>query len=160
MNKLSILITSLLCCLAVSISAQSIVGKWKFEFPSDQGTMIMSANIKADGTYALDFGNDGSAEVTGKYTQNGDQFTVSDDAGYSRFRTIFGISCGAVRHKIWVEHNPRGVFRAVGTEYGIKPVITHAVPTARTKIVIQISTDIAYLKARFPNYVLNRESLY
>lgn len=81
MNKTKILFSVIISCLAFSVSAQSIVGKWKYEFPTDQGTMIMSADIKADGTYALDFGNDGSTEITGTYTISGDTFTIKDDAG-------------------------------------------------------------------------------
>lgn len=91
MSKMKILFTILICSLAMSVSAQSIVGKWKFEFPSDQGTMVMSATIKADGTYALDFGNDGSAEVTGKYSVDGDTFTVKDDAGDCTGKGVYKI---------------------------------------------------------------------
>lgn len=91
MNKLSVLITGLMCFLTVSLSAQSIVGKWKFEFQTDQGTMVMSANIKADGTYALDFGNDGSVEVTGKYTHSGDEMTIQDDAGDCTGKGVYNV---------------------------------------------------------------------
>lgn len=91
MNKFSVLITGLMCFLTVSISAQSIVGKWKFEFPSDQGTMVMVANIKADGTYALDFGNDGVVEITGKYTQSGDEMTIQDDAGECTGKGVYKV---------------------------------------------------------------------
>jgi hypothetical protein len=91
MSKMKIFFTILICSLVMSVSAQSIVGKWKFEFPSDQGTMVMSANIKADGTYALDFGNDGSAEVTGKYSVDGDTFTVKDDAGDCTGKGVYKI---------------------------------------------------------------------
>lgn len=81
MNKVKFAITAVICCMAFIISAQSVVGKWKYEFPTDQGTMIMSANIKADGTYGLDFGNDGSVEISGTYTVSGDTFTVTDNNG-------------------------------------------------------------------------------
>lgn len=91
MNKLSVLITCLVCFMTLSISAQSVVGTWKFEFPTDQGTLIMTANIKADGTYALDFGNDGAVEVTGKYTLSGDEFTVQDDAGDCTGKGVYKI---------------------------------------------------------------------
>lgn len=91
MNKMKILFTVMICCLAMGISAQSIVGKWKFEFPTDQGTMVMSANIKADGTYALDFGNDGSAEVTGTYNLSGDTLTVKDDAGDCTGKGVYNV---------------------------------------------------------------------
>lgn len=91
MNKLSVIFTGLLCCLAVSLSAQSIMGKWKFEFPSDEGTMIMSAEMKSNGTYALDYGNDGSVEMTGKFTQDGDLFTISDDAGDCTGKGVYKI---------------------------------------------------------------------
>ncbi|PHN04626.1 lipocalin-like domain-containing protein [Flavilitoribacter nigricans] len=92
MNKFSLLITALICFMTVSLSAQSIVGKWKFEFPTDQGTMVMAADIKADGTYALDFGNDGSVETTGKYTQDGNTMTIQDDGGDCTGKGVYQVS--------------------------------------------------------------------
>lgn len=71
---------SLLVCLTVSLSAQSVTGKWSSEFPSDQGTMTLVVEIKADGTYALDWGNDGTIEVTGKYTDKDGKMTINDDS--------------------------------------------------------------------------------
>lgn len=81
MNKFSVLLAAVLCMLTVSLSAQSYIGKWKFEFPTDQGTMVMSADIKSDGTYALDVGMDGTIDSTGKHQAAGDQVTISDDSG-------------------------------------------------------------------------------
>lgn len=92
MYKLSILTTGLICCLAVSLSAQSIVGKWKYEFPSDEGTMVMTSHVKADGTYALDWGNDGSVEVTGKYKLAKGVITFQDDAGDCTAKGVYKVS--------------------------------------------------------------------
>lgn len=92
MSKLSVLITGLVCFMTVSISAQSVIGKWKFEFQTDNGTLVMSADIKADGTYALDMGNDGSVEMTGKYTVSGDTFTIQDDGGDCTGKGVYNIS--------------------------------------------------------------------
>jgi hypothetical protein len=65
--------------LPTTIFAQSIVGVWTMSMPAEDGsTVTMQANIKADGTYALDFGADGSAEIVGKYKLDGDQVTVQD----------------------------------------------------------------------------------
>lgn len=91
MSKLSFLITGLLCFLAVSLSAQSVVGKWKYEFQTDQGTMVMSANIKADGTYELDYGIDGTVDVTGKYTISGDEFTIQDETGNCTGKGVYKV---------------------------------------------------------------------
>lgn len=71
---------SLIMCLAVSVSAQSHVGKWTADFPSDQGTATLVVDIKSDGTYALDWGNDGTIEVTGKYSVDGNKMTIADDS--------------------------------------------------------------------------------
>ena len=38
----------------------------------------------------------------------------------SRFGTILGIDHGAARHELWVEQDQRGIFRAAGTEQGLK----------------------------------------
>ena len=92
MSKLSVLITGLVCFMTVSISAQSVVGKWKYEFQTENGTLVMSADIKADGTYSLDMGNDGSVEMTGKYTISGDTFTIQDDAGDCTGKGVYNIS--------------------------------------------------------------------
>ena len=79
MSKIKMLFTCLICFLAFSMSAQSVVGKWKFEFPGEEGTTVIVCDMKADGTYTLDFGADGTVELNGKYTLSGDTMTFSDD---------------------------------------------------------------------------------
>ena len=65
--------------LPTTIFAQSIVGVWSMTMPAEDGsTMTMQADIKPDGTYALDFGADGKIEIVGKYQLDGDQVTVQD----------------------------------------------------------------------------------
>ena len=67
---------------------------------------------------------------------------------YSLMKIRFGspIKCSrslaidycAVRYNISVDDIDRGISRAVGTEYGIKSLITHTVPTARNDLATQI----------------------
>jgi len=79
MNKMKIFCTGLICCLALSVSAQSMIGKWKMEVPTDEGTAVIAVNIQDNGTYSLDFGADGAIEINGKYSMSGDTMTFSDD---------------------------------------------------------------------------------
>lgn len=83
MNTMKVLFTALICCLAFSISAQSHVGKWKMEVQSPEGAFVIAVELTADGAYHLDFGNDGSNEVTGKYSLSGDTMTINDTSGNS-----------------------------------------------------------------------------
>ena len=70
MNKMKLFLTAMICFLAIGLSAQSPVGKWKFQFETPDGKLVIAADIKADGTYALDMGNDGSTEVNGTYSMS------------------------------------------------------------------------------------------
>ena len=89
MNKMKIFCTALICCLALSISAQSIVGKWKMEFSSDEGTFAIAVDLKDNGTYTLDFGVDGTIEVNGKYTISGDTMTINDVDGDCKGKGVY-----------------------------------------------------------------------
>lgn len=67
----------------LSLSAMDgLVGKWQMTVPTEDGsTMTVQVEMKSDGTYAVDFGVDGSAEVNGKYILDGDQVTIEDVSG-------------------------------------------------------------------------------
>lgn len=95
MKKIKWLFTGMICCLGFLASAQSVAGKWKFEIPSDQGTMVLVADIKADGTYTLDFGNDGNVEVNGTYTASGDQYTIKDSVGECTGKGVYTMTATA-----------------------------------------------------------------
>ena len=63
----------------LGLTAQ-IAGKWKMSVPDENGNMAtLKVKISDDGTYALDFGGDGTVEVTGKYTDNGGKLTIQDN---------------------------------------------------------------------------------
>ena len=79
MYKLKVLCISFIFCLAFSISAQSWVGKWKMEFTTDEGILVLTADLKTNGTYTLDLGADGTIEVNGTYTMSDDTMTFSDN---------------------------------------------------------------------------------
>ncbi|MEZ5042223.1 MAG: hypothetical protein R2828_20160 [Saprospiraceae bacterium] len=68
-------------CLSFAIQAQSVVGKWKMTIPTDQGTMDILLDIKADNTYSVDLGNDGAIDVNGKYVIDSDQISITDSDG-------------------------------------------------------------------------------
>ena len=73
----------MVCLLPLSLVAQDpLVGDWKTMIPGDQGQMVpMKVSIKADGTYALDFGMDGTVDINGAYQRNGDDMTIWDVSG-------------------------------------------------------------------------------
>ena len=82
MKTIHRLILVLLLFLPLGLMAQSIAGTWKMSVPADDGSMMtLQANISADGTYALDWGADGSIEVKGKYTAENGKMTVQDTEG-------------------------------------------------------------------------------
>ena len=61
---------------------QSHVGNWNTQVDSpDGGTLKIKASILADGTYSLDFNQNGSIEVQGKYDLEGNQMTIWDVGG-------------------------------------------------------------------------------
>lgn len=76
------------CLLAVlflmpfGLAAQSPAGSWKLNVPDKDGNMIpLHVNISNDGTYALDFGADGTVDTKGKYSVDGDKMTIQDTEG-------------------------------------------------------------------------------
>ncbi|MFN7117696.1 MAG: lipocalin family protein [Saprospiraceae bacterium] len=82
-TKFKNLLLGLLFCLPFTAFAQaSMVGDWKMQMPDDQGNMMtLKVSMKADGTYSVDFGADGSSEIEGKYTIDGNKITIEDISG-------------------------------------------------------------------------------
>lgn len=82
MKAISRLLLLCVFIIPISLAAQSPVGKWKMTVPGQDGNpMTITVDIKGDGTYAVDFGGDGSVEVNGKYELSGDQMTIMDTDG-------------------------------------------------------------------------------
>jgi len=77
------LMLGLLFCLPFTLLAQSaIVGDWSMQMPDGQGgTMTMKVSMNENGTYSVDFGADGSSEIEGKYTIDGNKITIEDTSG-------------------------------------------------------------------------------
>lgn len=68
--------------LPFGLMAQSPVGAWKMSVPDQNGKMTpLIVNIAADGTYAVDFGADGTVENRGKYTVESGKMTIQDTEG-------------------------------------------------------------------------------
>lgn len=68
--------------LPFGLMAQSPVGTWKTSIPDENGKMTpMKVQLSEDGTYAVDFGYDGTIEIMGKYTVDGRKMTIQDAEG-------------------------------------------------------------------------------
>jgi len=71
-----------LLCFSVTGLAQNPEGGWVITTPTPDGEQVTWKFIlKSDGTYAVDINVDGSIEVTGKYSVDGDTMTVQNDEG-------------------------------------------------------------------------------
>ncbi|HMQ49859.1 MAG TPA: lipocalin family protein [Saprospiraceae bacterium] len=71
-------------CLSLTLSAQksALVGDWEMAVPTQDGSMMtIKVSLKGDGTYSVDFGNDGTNEINGAYTTDGDKITIKDADG-------------------------------------------------------------------------------
>ena len=72
----------LLLAFPISIFAQSVEGDWKITIPAPEGkTMDALLSIDANGTYTVDLGMDGTVNVEGTYTMDGDKMTIQDTKG-------------------------------------------------------------------------------
>ncbi len=72
----------LLCFVSAnSLMAQSIAGDWLHMFSSPDGEFPLTLSIGEDGTYSVDMGQDGSIELKGTYTLDGDKLTMQDTSG-------------------------------------------------------------------------------
>ncbi len=62
--------------------SQVHVGDWKMEYPNEAGEMqVFKLTITADGNHAVDFGIDGTIDVKGKHTIEGNTMTIWDTEG-------------------------------------------------------------------------------
>lgn len=79
----SFLLTAVLAiCFSVTVSAQDYIGTWTWDSTGPDGsTMPISMEIKADNSYHIDFGADGTVELHGKYTFEDDTMTIADEVG-------------------------------------------------------------------------------
>ncbi len=72
----------ILFTLPADLMGQSLTGSWKIEGADPEGNaFIIKAQMTEDGTYSLDWGNDGKVEVKGTFTVEGDQVTIQDTEG-------------------------------------------------------------------------------
>ncbi len=66
----------------LGVMAQNPVGTWKMSVPDQAGKMTpLKVDISADGTYAVDFGADGTIENKGKYSVEDGKMTIQDTEG-------------------------------------------------------------------------------
>jgi outer membrane lipoprotein-sorting protein len=82
MKKLLLCALFLLTLTATAFTQRSaIMGKWTGAFAGPDGQSMKFTMVISDDTYQIDFGMDGTPDVTGAYTADGDQVTVWDTAG-------------------------------------------------------------------------------
>jgi len=79
----SLLMTAVLAiCFTVSVSAQDYVGTWTWTGLDQEGNdMPMAMTFKADNTYHIDFGADGTVELHGNMTYKNGVMTITDEVG-------------------------------------------------------------------------------
>lgn len=66
----------------IALMAQSLTGDWKISAPDEDGAIQhVQLSIKADNSYQVDFGMDGTVEVEGKMSVTGDKMTIQDTGG-------------------------------------------------------------------------------
>lgn len=64
-----------------ALSAQSMVGTWTYQDTTPDGTEVTNTmTMNEDGSFTVDFGSDGKANVLGTYTIDGSKITISDTA--------------------------------------------------------------------------------
>jgi hypothetical protein len=82
MTKRNRLLFAAMMLLPLGLAAQSPVGLWKFSVPTQDGKMIpLTVNIADNGTFALDFGADGTIDTKGKYSMDHDTMTIEETEG-------------------------------------------------------------------------------
>ena len=81
MKKLASVVACICFFSASSLMAQSITGDWEHLFSSPEGDYPLTLSIGEDGTYSVDLGQDGSIEVKGTYSIDGDKLTMQDTSG-------------------------------------------------------------------------------
>lgn len=84
MKKLSFLALLLFALSAGAFAQQaSVTGRWAGQFPNPDGTALKFTLTLTDKTYEFDMGMDGTADLTGSYTSQGDQITIWNTNGDS-----------------------------------------------------------------------------
>jgi uncharacterized protein (TIGR03066 family) len=79
MKKQLVLIFVLFLFAPFFVSAQSIVGDWLMDAKTPDGQpSVMKVSFKADGKLKVDFGNDGSIDINGTYTLDGNKISLND----------------------------------------------------------------------------------
>ena len=82
MKKHLLLSMALLLAIPCALMAQSTVGDWKISFPAEDGSTVqVKLSVSADNTYQVDFGIDGTVEVSGNMTTSGNEMTIQDVSG-------------------------------------------------------------------------------
>lgn len=91
MNPFIRLAVLLLFLAPGAVFAQSMVGTWQWDDTMDGTTVTFSFEVKADGTWTVDVGNDGSVELSGVYTLDGDQMTITETGEGSPCSGVAGL---------------------------------------------------------------------
>lgn len=82
MKMLTRFTLALLVMLPFGLMAQSHVGVWKMSVPDENGKLMpLTVTMSSEGTYAVDFGADGTVDIKGKYTLDGGKMTIQDTEG-------------------------------------------------------------------------------
>ena len=69
-------------CSPLSIFAQNVVGTWNTSLPGPDGNMVsFSVKMDADGKYEVDLMKDGTIDIKGTYSLDGDKMTIQDTGG-------------------------------------------------------------------------------
>ena len=67
-------------CFSTTGLTQNPQGSWIITTPTPDGEQVTwKLTFKSDGAYTVDFDVDGSVEVTGKYSTDGNTITVQND---------------------------------------------------------------------------------
>ena len=78
------LFLGLLFCFPLSLMAQNaaLIGDWKSQIPDNTGKLMpIKLTMKNDGTFTVDLGVDGTSDIAGKYTIEGEQITIVESVG-------------------------------------------------------------------------------
>lgn len=79
----TLLLTAVLAiCFSASLSAQDHLGTWTWQGQTPEGDpMPMAMEFKADNTYHIDFGADGTVEIHGTVSYAAGVMTIADSVG-------------------------------------------------------------------------------
>lgn len=78
----NVLVGLLFCSPLIGFAQAATVGDWRSSTVDEKGNpATFKVSLKADGTYAVDFEEDGTIDIEGKYSIEGDQMTIEDTGG-------------------------------------------------------------------------------